>query len=74
MQNVYITRDGKKIQLTEDEIKTAWAAWDAETRKQQLETYKEEVDQDRKNLYDAGICTGYTAHNSISFRASAEVV
>lgn len=45
MQNVYITRDGKKIQLTVDEIKAAWAAWDAETRKQQLETYKEEVKQ-----------------------------
>lgn len=45
MQNVYITRNGKQIQLTVDEIKAAWAAWDAETRKQQLETYKEEVKQ-----------------------------
>ena len=45
MQNVYITRDGKQIQLTVDEIKAAWAAWDAETIKQQLETYKEEVKQ-----------------------------
>lgn len=24
MQNVYITRDGKQIQLTVDEIKLAW--------------------------------------------------
>lgn len=45
MQNVYITRDGKKIQLTEDEIKTAWAAWDTELRENQLDTYKEEVKQ-----------------------------
>ena len=29
MQNVYITRDEKQIQLTVDEIKAAWAAWDA---------------------------------------------
>ena len=28
MQNVYITRNGKQIQLTVDEIKAAWAAWD----------------------------------------------
>lgn len=32
MQNVYITRNGKQIQLTVDEIKAAWAAWDAELR------------------------------------------
>ena len=32
MQNVYITRNGKQIQLTENEIKTAWATWDAELR------------------------------------------
>lgn len=45
MQNVYITRDGKQIQLTVDEIKAAWAAWDAELREEQLEIYKEEVKQ-----------------------------
>lgn len=43
MQNVYITRDGKQIQLTVDEIKLAWAAWDAELREEQLDIYKEEV-------------------------------
>lgn len=43
MQNVYITRNGKQIQLTVNEIMAAWVAWDAETRKQQLGTYKEEV-------------------------------
>ena len=43
MQNVYITRDGKQIQLTVDEIKAAWAAWDAELREEQLDIYKEEV-------------------------------
>ena len=43
MQNVYITRDGKQIQLTVDEIKSAWAAWDAELRDEQLDIYKEEV-------------------------------
>lgn len=35
MQNVYITRDGKHIQLTVDEIKAAWTAWDAELREDQ---------------------------------------
>lgn len=45
MQNVYITRNGKQIQLTVNEIMAAWVAWDAETRKQQLGTYKEEVKQ-----------------------------
>ncbi len=45
MQNVYITRDGKQIQLTVDEIKAAWAAWDTELREEQLEIYKEEVKQ-----------------------------
>ena len=45
MQNVYITRDGKQIQLTVDEIKLAWAAWDAELRDEQLDVYKEEVKQ-----------------------------
>ena len=45
MQNVYITRDGKQIQLTVDEIKAAWAAWDTELREDQLDTYKEEVKQ-----------------------------
>ena len=45
MQNVYITRDGKQIQLTVNEIMAAWVAWDAETRKQQLGTYKDEVKQ-----------------------------
>lgn len=43
MQNVYITRNGKQIQLTVDEIKAAWAAWDAELREEQLDIYKEEV-------------------------------
>lgn len=33
MQNVYITRNGKQIQLTVNEIMAAWVAWDAETRK-----------------------------------------
>lgn len=28
MHNMYIERDGKEIQLTVDEIKSAWAAWD----------------------------------------------
>lgn len=37
MQNVYITRNGKQIQLTVDEIKAAWAAWDAELREEQLD-------------------------------------
>ena len=32
MQNVYITRNGKQIQLTVNEIMAAWVAWDAETR------------------------------------------
>lgn len=45
MQNVYITRNGKQIQLTVDEIKAAWAAWDAELREEQLDIYKEEVKQ-----------------------------
>lgn len=45
MQNVYITRDGKQIQLTVDEIKSAWAAWDSELRDEQLDVYKEEVKQ-----------------------------
>lgn len=45
MQNVYITRNEKQIQLTVDEIKAAWAAWDAELREDQLDTYKEEVKQ-----------------------------
>ena len=45
MQNVYITRDGKQIKLTVDEIKLAWAAWDAELREEQLDIYKEEVKQ-----------------------------
>lgn len=45
MQNVYITRNGKQIQLTVDEIKAAWAAWDAELRDEQLDVYKEEVKQ-----------------------------
>lgn len=45
MQNVYITRNGKQIQLTVDEIKAAWAAWDAELREEQLDAYKEEVKQ-----------------------------
>lgn len=45
MQNVYITRNGKQIQLTVDEIKAAWAAWDTELREDQLDTYKEEVKQ-----------------------------
>lgn len=45
MQNVYITRDGKQIQLTVDEIKSVWAAWDAELRDEQLDIYKEEVKQ-----------------------------
>lgn len=35
MQNVYITRDEKQIQLTVDEIKVAWAAWDTELRDDQ---------------------------------------
>lgn len=35
MQNVYITRDGKQIHLTVDEIKAAWTAWDAELREDQ---------------------------------------
>lgn len=43
MQSMYIERDGKQIQLTVDEIKSAWAAWDAELRNDQLDTYKEEV-------------------------------
>ena len=41
MQNVHITRNGKQIQLTVDEIKAAWAAWDAELREEQLDIYKE---------------------------------
>lgn len=45
MQNVYITRNGKQIQFTVNEIMAAWVAWDAETRKQQLGTYKEEVNR-----------------------------
>ena len=45
MQNVYITRNGKQIQLTVDEIKAAWAAWDTELRDEQLDVYKEEVKQ-----------------------------
>ena len=45
MQNVYITRNGKQIQLTVDEIKAAWAVWDAELREEQLDIYKEEVKQ-----------------------------
>lgn len=45
MQNVYITRNGKQIQLAVDEIKAAWAAWDAELRDEQLDVYKEEVKQ-----------------------------
>lgn len=45
MQNVYITRDNKQIQLTVDEIKAAWAAWDAKLRDEQLDVYKEEVKQ-----------------------------
>lgn len=45
MQNVYITRNGKQIQLTVDEIKAAWAAWDMELREEQLDIYKEEVKQ-----------------------------
>lgn len=43
MQNVYIVRDRKKIQLTADEIKSAWVAYDAELRDEQLEIYKEKV-------------------------------
>lgn len=43
MQSMYIERDGKQIQLTVEEIKSAWAAWDAELRNDQLDIYKEEV-------------------------------
>ena len=35
MQNVYITRNGKQIQLTVNEIMAAWVAWDAELREDQ---------------------------------------
>ena len=45
MQNVYITRNEKQIQLTVDEIKSAWDAWEAELRKEKLDAYIEEVKQ-----------------------------
>lgn len=45
MQNMYIERDGQQIQLTVDEIKSAWAVWDEELRKDQFDIYKEEVKQ-----------------------------
>ena len=45
MQNMYIERDGKQIQLTVDEIRSDWAAYDAELRNDQLDIYKEEVKQ-----------------------------
>ena len=33
MQNVYITRNGKQIQLTVNEIMAAWVAWDDGNKK-----------------------------------------
>ena len=65
MQNVYITRNGKQIQLTVDEIKAAWAAWDAELREEQLDIYKEEVKQTLLKLSKENDKPGYekVAHN-----------
>lgn len=65
MQNVYITRNGKQIQLTVDEIKAAWAAWDTELREDQLDTYKEKVKQILLKLSKENDKPGYekAAHN-----------
>ena len=51
MQNVYITRNEKQIQLTVDEIKSAWDAWEAELRKEKLDAYIEEVKQTLLKFY-----------------------
>ena len=51
MQNVYITRNEKQIQLTVDEIKSAWDAWEAELRKKKLDAYIEEVKQTLLKFY-----------------------
>lgn len=41
MQNMYITRDGKEIQLTEDEIRKAHYIFEDNIRENELIRYKE---------------------------------
>lgn len=43
MQNMYITRDGKEIQLTEEEIQRVYYFYDAVLRNREFERYKVKV-------------------------------
>lgn len=78
MQNMYITRNGKEIQLTEEEIRKAYYIYDDFIREANFELYKNRVkeclDRAKENWEDLDVKINdkVIEHIAYSIRKSVE--
>lgn len=78
MQNMYITRDGKEIQLTEEEIRKAYYIYDDELRNREFERYKVKTKaalnkaKEKWEMIDVVITDEVVEHIAYSIRKSVE--